>query len=270
MGTDHPHLKHLRLFDHQQREVATQNLVMDVQWNVARFTSHAAMEISGGSGTASPTPPFFGDVRLSPVAGGKVQLACKAGPPAGSPSPLPPSTPSLTVTAGLGPDPGAITFEFTSGGKSLGSLVWVPTANTPFSGQVGDTQVTIEWSQTSPDAQAVLTLSIATPLPPTQPNVLLLDATYPQITAPSYVVIDGAPRPAPPRPRRPRQAPPRRALPAPPRSRRQTPPRRAPLRLRARLRLRRPVPVPLSRIPLSPRSSRQTRWQPAAMESPGR
>jgi predicted phage baseplate assembly protein len=193
MGTDHPHLKHLRLFDHQQREVATENLVMDVQWNVARFTSHAAMEISGGSGTASPTPPFFGDVTLSPVAGGKVQLACKAGPPAGSPSPLPPSTPSLTVTAGLGPDPGAITFEFTSGGKSLGSLVWVPTANTPFNGQVGDTQVTIEWSQTSPDAQAVLTLSIATPLPPTQPNVLLLDATYPQITAPSYVVIDSAP-----------------------------------------------------------------------------
>ena len=117
-------------------------------------------------------------------------------PPSTLSTPSPPPTPALQVNASLSPGHGrghARVRQSPRPPTSLGTLTWDPNVRTPFSGQVGDTQVAIAWA-TSPDGEAVLTLSIATPLPlsETERTVLLLDGNYPGIMPGSYVVIDSA------------------------------------------------------------------------------
>ena len=165
--------------------------VIDVQWSVATFTSQATIEVSSLPAPAAPAPQGFGQFGLQP-GNGAVVLSY-----AGSPTPTAPfpPTPPLQVNASLEPGTYAVTLDFVSPGTttSLGSLIWDLNLGTPFSGQVGDTQVAIAWAK-PPVGEDILTLSIATPLPlsAAQQQVLLLDGNYPGIMTGSYVVIDSA------------------------------------------------------------------------------
>jgi predicted phage baseplate assembly protein len=180
------------------RQEATEAPVIDVQWSAATFTSQAAIAVSGLPATASPTLQGFGDVGLQASGTGTVALSYAGYPPSTPAPPSPPSpppTPPLQVNASFSPATDAVTLEFVNSltGASLGTLTWDPNVRTPFSGQVGDTQLAIAWA-TSPVGGATLTLSIATPLPLPQAEqtVLLLDGSYPGIMSGSYVVIDSA------------------------------------------------------------------------------
>jgi len=159
--------------------------VIDVQCSIGTFTGQGTMTINPHHWPPSVTPQGFGSVSLQPSTETTpgVTLSYAGGPP---PNPL------MQVTASLSPtDPNAVTFTF---GTSGPTLTWDPAVDTPFSGQVGTTptQVAISWA-TPPGGQAVLTLSIATPLPLADQTVLLLDGNYPGITQGSYVVIESAP-----------------------------------------------------------------------------
>jgi predicted phage baseplate assembly protein len=164
--------------------------VIDVQWSLATFTSQAAVAVSSLPVTASPPLQGFGEVTVQSGETGSVALSY-AGYTATSSPPSPPTTPPLQVNASLSPATDAIALEFVSSGTSLGTLTWDPNVRTPFSGQVGDTQVAIAWA-TSPGGEAVLTVSIVTPLPLQARTVLLLDGSYPGIVSGSYAVIDSA------------------------------------------------------------------------------
>jgi len=191
----------LRRWDDSHHE-ATTDPVIDVQCSVSTFTSQAMIAFTGLPATASLAAHGFGGVHLSSGGTGTVTLSYTGYPPAAPPppppappTPAPPPTPALQVNASLSPDTDAVTLEFVSPRTqtSLGTLTWDPNVRTPFSGQVGDTQVAIAWA-TSPDGDAVLTLSIAVPLPlsETERTVLRLDGNYPGIMPRSYVVIDSA------------------------------------------------------------------------------
>ena len=176
-----------------RQENATTNPVIDIQWSVATFTAQATID----SLSATLAPPGFGAVTLQSSTAGTVELSYAGFPPAGTPSaPPPPLTPALQVTASFSADTNAVTFQFTDPGtQTSGTLTWDPYLGTPFTGQVGDTQLAIAWAKSpSPIGEATLTVTIATPLPlsEAQQNVLLLDGNYPGITSGSYVVIDGA------------------------------------------------------------------------------
>lgn len=171
-------------------EPTTAGAVIDVQWSVATFTSQATIAVpnSGSSGPVPPTPPYFGSVTLT--TGATTQLTCESGPPSTTPSPPPPKTPELQVTASL-TDPNAVALTLVSDSTDLGTLTWDPAVDTPFSAQLGATQVTIAWA-TPPGGEPVLTFSIITPLPLADPTLLLLDGNYPGIVAGSAVVITNA------------------------------------------------------------------------------
>jgi predicted phage baseplate assembly protein len=172
---------------------AAANPVLDVQWSAATFTSQATIDV-GSLPAGAPAPPGFGAVELR---GGEGEVTLSyAGytAPAAPSAPSPPSTPPLQVTACFTEAADAVKLEFTfPETHTSGTLIWDPELSTPFSGQVGDAQVTIAWA-TSPSGEATLTFSIAVPLPlpKAAQKVLLLDRTYPGITPGSYVVIDSA------------------------------------------------------------------------------
>ena len=166
--------------------------VIDVQWSVATFTSQATIDVSHLPAGA-PAPPDFGGVELQ--SGEATVTLSYAGYTAPGAAP-PPSTSPLQVTAGLAAAADAVTLEFTDPDTGASAtLTWDPRLSTPFTGQVGDTQVTIAWApSSSPVSEATLTVTIATPLPlsATERTVLLLDGNYPGILPGSYVVIDSA------------------------------------------------------------------------------
>ena len=176
-------------------EEATAHPVINVQWSVATFTSQATIDVSGLRATASPQPQGFGAVELRSETGAVTLSYAGYTTPATPSAPSPPSTPALQVNASFSTDTDAVTLEFVapSTQTSLGILVWDPNVRTPFSGQVGDTQLTIAWA-TSPGGEVSLTASIVTPLPlpEAEQQILLLDGNYPGITPGSYVVIGSA------------------------------------------------------------------------------
>ena len=100
------------------------------------------------------------------------------------------------MNASLGPDTNAVTFDFADPGTqtSLGTVTWDPSLGTPFTGQVGDTQLAIAWADALPSARPRSPSRSRRPLPlsEAQQKVLLLDGNYPGITSGSYVVIDSA------------------------------------------------------------------------------
>ena len=169
--------------------------VIYVQWSAATFTSQATIDVRSLPASA-PAPPGFGPVDLQ---GGENEVTLSyAGytAPAAPSAPSPPSTPPVQVTACFTEAADAVKLEFTfPDTHTSGTLIWDPELSTPFSGQVGDAQVTIAWA-TPPSGEATLTFSIAVPLPLPEAaqKVLFLDRTYPGITPGSYVVIDSARR----------------------------------------------------------------------------
>ena len=177
------------------REHSATPPVIDVQWSVGTLTSQATIDIGRPlSATASPSAQGLGAVGLQGGTG-TVTLSYAGYPPPGtSPTPSQPPTPPLQVTVGLAPRADAVTFEFTDPStQTSGTLTWDPYLGTPFSGQIGDTQVAIAWATSpSPIREAALTFSIATPLPlaEAEQKVLLLDGVYAGITRGSYIVID--------------------------------------------------------------------------------
>lgn|GEM_PF-1448098 len=163
--------------------------VLDVQWSAATFTSQATVDV-GSLPAGAPAPPGFGAVQLRAGDGTVILSYAGAAPSA----PGPPPTPALQVTACFTAVADAVKFELTDPDtQTSGTLTWDPKLRTPFSGQVGVTQLTIAWD-TSPSGVATLTLSIAVPLPLPEAaqQVLLLDGNHPGITSGSYVVIDSA------------------------------------------------------------------------------
>jgi predicted phage baseplate assembly protein len=164
--------------------------VIDVQWSVATFTSQATIDVRSLPASAL-TPPGFGTVELR---GGEGKVTLSYAGYTAPAAPSPPSTPPLQVTACFTDAADAVKLEFTDPRTQIsGTLTWDPKLSTPFSGQVGDTQLTITWA-TSVSGEATLTFSIAVPLPLPEAaqQVLLLDRTYPRIMSGSYVVIDSA------------------------------------------------------------------------------
>ncbi len=187
-----------RRVDRERRdELARSHPVIDVQLSVAAFTSQATIQVSGLPADASPVPQGFGAVSLRAGEPGAVTLLY-AGytPPAQPSSASPPATAQLQVTASLSPttNPNAVTLEFVSSNTNLGTLTWDPAVDTPLSGQVGNSQVTIAWA-TPPGGEAVLTLSVSTPLPLADRTVLRLDGNYSGITSGSPIVIRSADSP---------------------------------------------------------------------------
>jgi predicted phage baseplate assembly protein len=172
----------------EQRAAAAGNPVIDAQLSVATSTGQTTIAVTGLPATASPTPEGFGQLTLQ-AGDQRSAVLSYAGYTAT------PSTPQVQVNVSLDTTTDAITFEFVTPtpAYSCGTLIWDPLVDTPLSGQVGETQVTIAWS-TPRDREATLTLSIAMPLPLADTSVLLLDGNYPGIMQGSYVVIDSADR----------------------------------------------------------------------------
>jgi predicted phage baseplate assembly protein len=158
--------------------------VIDVQLSAATFTDQATINVTGAAPAASPAPQDFGGVQLG-MAGGTVTLSY-AGSPGTAAASLPP-TPPLQVILSLDTSTFAVTFDF----GNAGSLIWDLNLGTPFTGQVGNTLVTIAWAK-PPAGEDTLTLSIAIPLPlpADELKVLRLDGNYPAIIPGSDVVID--------------------------------------------------------------------------------
>jgi len=172
------------LFDSLESGQAAGNPpVINVGWSVASFTTQATIDVSGLPATASPTPQGLGELQLQSAETGTVTLSY-AGYTAPQSGPSLPSTPQLQVTIGLDSATEDVTFEVLVSGVSLGTLTWDP-PNLPFSGQVGDVQMT---TAITSDSAGGLSLSIAMPLR----TVLLLDGNYPGILSGSYVVVDSA------------------------------------------------------------------------------
>ena len=174
---------------------STPGPVINVQWSVATFTAQATMDIGDSLPiTALPQPSDFGQLQLQPGGDRIVTLAYTAYTPGSSTAPSPPPTPALQVNASFNSD-FSVQLEFVDPvtGDSIGALTWNPGLSTPLSGQVGDTLVDIAWVK-SPAGQDSVTISIATPLPlsPAEQMVLNLDGTYPGIIPGSSIVIDAA------------------------------------------------------------------------------
>ncbi len=167
--------------------------VIDVQWSAATFTSQATIDVRILPAGA-PAPAGFGAVDLRSGEGAVTLSYAGSAAPSAPSAPSPPSTPPLEVTACLTDAVDAVEFKFTDPDtQTSGTLTWDPELSTPFSGQVGDTQVTIAWA-TFPPGEATLTFSIAVPLPLSQAErtVLLLDSIYAGIRPGSYLVIDSS------------------------------------------------------------------------------
>ena len=171
--------------------------VIDVQWSVATFTDQATIDVSGLPADA-PRPQDFGAGPAARRGNGTVTLSYAGSPLLAGPSaPSPPSTPALQVNASLDTDTHAVTLRVhraPAPRPTSASLTWDPDLGTPFTGQVGDTQVTIAWA-TSPSGEATLTVSIATPLPLAarrSGRCCTSTAATPGSSPGSYVVIDSA------------------------------------------------------------------------------
>ena len=182
--------------DTPARPLATPPPVIDVQCSTATFTSQATMTVSGRPPAGTASLPSFGQVGLESGPGAAL-LSYTASPPSGTPSaPSPPPTPPLQASAKFDSAHDAVTLgEFIDPGThaSLGTVIWDSFVRTPFSAQVGATQVAIAWA-TSPGGELSLTASVTTPLPLplAERTVLRLDGSYPGIIPGSYVVIDSA------------------------------------------------------------------------------
>jgi predicted phage baseplate assembly protein len=182
-------------------EEGAPDAAINVQLTAGGSSGQATLDPARLPATASPQPAGFGAVTLH--SGHRNVTLSYAGDPA--PGDRTPPTPKLDVTASIDTKTAAVTLNVSvhstadpGAAASQGTLIWDPLLGTPFSGQVADTLVTMTWTR-DPVTGGTLTVSIATPLPLAERNVLLLDGNYPGITPGSYVVISSsAPAGAPP------------------------------------------------------------------------